>query len=450
MEDLREAKFATARVESKLAKASKDVDSLEKEKDDLATQVSGLEESNSESEEQLKAYSAQVALLMKQKELMETKMELVEQKHSANKAFHDGSSDQIQSLLNEKTSFLAQIASLQSSRAYLAGQLAEAEETIMELKGEDESSRDADSAQPVTTEDAIMELPGGDEPLDTSDTVASQLDEPLPSPELQVSSSEADSALETETIVSHDSVEVEMKDMTAEDENETKSESDSAPIVSENAPAVEDTAALPDVEASESSSEASISEDLPDGETADSFPEVEFRFVDMPGLSPSMKDGTVVSWLKQEGEAVAAGEALMVIKSEAGDKDIIGIGEDGFLAATIVAAGGSCEVGSPIALIATNEEDIPTLRKYASSLPGSAVAPDGSTTSETVPFFLSAPFNADSDEEQTPPIVTSIDDEDEAPAAKTNERIPFVGKRELSEVPEEIAQSDDDAGGKLT
>lgn len=82
-----------------------------------------------------------------------------------------------------------------------------------------------------------------------------------------------------------------------------------------------------------------------------------------------MKEGKVVSWLKAEGDPIAAGEAIMVVESDKADMDVEAF-EDGFLAAIITAEGESGVVGAPVALIAENEADIPTLQAYAATLSG--------------------------------------------------------------------------------
>jgi pyruvate dehydrogenase E2 component (dihydrolipoamide acetyltransferase) len=84
-----------------------------------------------------------------------------------------------------------------------------------------------------------------------------------------------------------------------------------------------------------------------------------------------MKEGKVVSWLKAEGDAISAGEAIMVVESDKADMDVEAF-EDGFLAAIITGEGESGVVGAPVALIAQNEADIPALQTYAASLSGAA------------------------------------------------------------------------------
>jgi pyruvate dehydrogenase E2 component (dihydrolipoamide acetyltransferase) len=116
-------------------------------------------------------------------------------------------------------------------------------------------------------------------------------------------------------------------------------------------------------------------------------PSCEFSQVDMPALSSTMKEGKVVSWLKAEGDAISAGEAIMVVESDKADMDVEAF-EDGFLAAIITPEGESSAVGSPVALIAANEEDIPALKAYAASMNGSsapvAAAPVAASSASAV------------------------------------------------------------------
>lgn len=121
-------------------------------------------------------------------------------------------------------------------------------------------------------------------------------------------------------------------------------------------------------------------------------PDVEFSQLDMPALSSTMKEGKVVSWLKGEGDSVEAGEAIMVVESDKADMDVEAF-EDGFIAAIITEEGEAANVGSPVALIAANEADIPALKAYASSLGGapSAAAPAAAAPAAKAPAAKAAP-----------------------------------------------------------
>ena len=79
--------------------------------------------------------------------------------------------------------------------------------------------------------------------------------------------------------------------------------------------------------------------------------------ITMPALSSTMKEGRVVSWLKSEGDAIEAGEAIMVVESDKADMDVEAF-EDGFLAKIVTQEGETAEVGAVVALIAALEGDI--------------------------------------------------------------------------------------------
>ena len=124
-------------------------------------------------------------------------------------------------------------------------------------------------------------------------------------------------------------------------------------------------------------------------------PECEFSQLDMPALSSTMKEGKVVSWLKAEGDAISAGEAIMVVESDKADMDVEAY-EDGFLAAIITEEGDSSAVGAPVALIAAEESDIPALQAYAATLSGApapvaAAAPAAPAAAAAKPAASAAP-----------------------------------------------------------
>eukprot|EP00934_Nitzschia_sp_Nitz4_P006587 Nitzschia sp. Nitz4//scaffold152_size53828//10947//13289//NITZ4_006736-RA/size53828-processed-gene-0.79-mRNA-1//-1//CDS//3329537184//6577//frame0 len=110
-------------------------------------------------------------------------------------------------------------------------------------------------------------------------------------------------------------------------------------------------------------------------------PDLPFSQIDLPALSSTMKEGRVVSWLKAEGDPIAAGEAIMVVESDKADMDVESF-EDGFLAAILIQEGETGAVGAPAALIASNADDIPALQQYAAALsdaPAPAATPAAAT-----------------------------------------------------------------------
>ena len=63
--------------------------------------------------------------------------------------------------------------------------------------------------------------------------------------------------------------------------------------------------------------------------------------INMPSLSPTMTEGTIVKWLKQEGDTVEPGDILCDIQT---DKAVVSmeIEEDGILAKIIVSITDCC------------------------------------------------------------------------------------------------------------
>eukprot|EP00984_Skeletonema_dohrnii_P038026 scaffold40788_cov133-Skeletonema_dohrnii-CCMP3373.AAC.1 len=118
-------------------------------------------------------------------------------------------------------------------------------------------------------------------------------------------------------------------------------------------------------------------------------PDFDFSQLDMPALSSTMKEGKVVSWLKGEGDAVEAGEAIMVVESDKADMDVEAF-EDGFIAAIITDEGESTAVGAPVALIAASEADIPALQAYAATLGGAPAAPAAAAPAAAAPAAAKA------------------------------------------------------------
>jgi len=84
---------------------------------------------------------------------------------------------------------------------------------------------------------------------------------------------------------------------------------------------------------------------------------VESSKITMPALSSTMKEGRVVSWLKDVGDAVEAGEAIMVVESDKADMDVEAF-EDGFIAKILVEEGDTAPVGDTVALMAMEESEI--------------------------------------------------------------------------------------------
>ena len=74
--------------------------------------------------------------------------------------------------------------------------------------------------------------------------------------------------------------------------------------------------------------------------------------VNMPRLSPEMESGVLCAWLKEEGDAVEAGDALFEIET---DKVVnqIEATESGILKKQMVEEGDTVAVETPVAILET-------------------------------------------------------------------------------------------------
>lgn len=97
---------------------------------------------------------------------------------------------------------------------------------------------------------------------------------------------------------------------------------------------------------------------------AKSIPSVPHSVLPMPSLSPTMEDGVIVAWKKQEGEKISAGDVLAEVET---DKATVAFEatEDGYLAKILVQAGPTrIKVNVPVAIVVDKKADIPAVKDY--------------------------------------------------------------------------------------
>jgi pyruvate dehydrogenase E2 component (dihydrolipoamide acetyltransferase) len=80
--------------------------------------------------------------------------------------------------------------------------------------------------------------------------------------------------------------------------------------------------------------------------------------VPMPRLSDTMEQGTVARWVKQEGDRVTAGDVIAEIDTDKATMELTAY-EDGVLLKILVGEGESAELGTPIALLGAEGEEVP-------------------------------------------------------------------------------------------
>jgi pyruvate dehydrogenase E2 component (dihydrolipoyllysine-residue acetyltransferase) len=92
-------------------------------------------------------------------------------------------------------------------------------------------------------------------------------------------------------------------------------------------------------------------------------------------LSPTMEEGTIVKWTKNEGDAVKVGDVLAEIETDKANMEMEALAA-GVLRKILVPAGGKAPVGALIGVIADPNEDIAAVVAQASApAPAPAAAP---------------------------------------------------------------------------
>ena len=79
--------------------------------------------------------------------------------------------------------------------------------------------------------------------------------------------------------------------------------------------------------------------------------------ITMPALSPTMTEGTITNWLKQEGDGIASGDVLCEIETDKATMEMEAV-DDGILEKILIPAGTvGVAINTPIALILLEGED---------------------------------------------------------------------------------------------
>src|SRR5205085_5784966 len=86
----------------------------------------------------------------------------------------------------------------------------------------------------------------------------------------------------------------------------------------------------------------------------------------MPKRTPTMEEGQITRWLKQEGDKVSMGEPLAEIDTDKATMEMQALG-NGVLRKILVKEGESAPLGQMIAVIGEPDEDISALLKQADS-----------------------------------------------------------------------------------
>src|SRR3569833_1005047 len=91
----------------------------------------------------------------------------------------------------------------------------------------------------------------------------------------------------------------------------------------------------------------------------------------MPALSPTMEEGNLSKWLKNEGDKVAAGDVLAEIETDMATMEVEAV-DEGTLGKILVAAGTEgVKVNTPIAVLLQDGESSGDMDKASKAAPAS-------------------------------------------------------------------------------
>jgi len=94
----------------------------------------------------------------------------------------------------------------------------------------------------------------------------------------------------------------------------------------------------------------------------------------MEALSPTMEEGRLVKWLKNEGDKIASGETLAEVETDKAVMELVARGE-GVLRKRLLAEGATAPIGQLVAVIAAPDENIDALVGGAATPPAKEAEP---------------------------------------------------------------------------
>lgn len=110
----------------------------------------------------------------------------------------------------------------------------------------------------------------------------------------------------------------------------------------------------------------------------------------MPQMGADMQEGTIVRWLRREGDAVKRGEIIAEIETDKANVEIEAY-ESGVVRRILLGEGTTVPVGEIIAVIAAPEDDI---ARYQAGVPPPAAVEEKPTPAVAVPERPAAPAEA--------------------------------------------------------
>ncbi|MGO8970275.1 MAG: pyruvate dehydrogenase complex dihydrolipoamide acetyltransferase [Myxococcaceae bacterium] len=96
--------------------------------------------------------------------------------------------------------------------------------------------------------------------------------------------------------------------------------------------------------------------------------------IQLPALSPTMKEGKILKWLRKEGDKVSTGDAIAEVETDKSNLEVE-VYDDGVLLKILVPEGEVAQVGAPIAYLGRKGESIEVPSAAPTPAPTSVEAP---------------------------------------------------------------------------
>jgi len=138
----------------------------------------------------------------------------------------------------------------------------------------------------------------------------------------------------------------------------------------------------------------------------------------MPKLSPTMEEGQIARWVKNEGESYESGETLAEVDTDKATMEMTAL-SDGTVLKILKAAGDTAKLGETIAIIGKAGEDISALLAEVSANSKSEPPAVADAKSEPGAIATGSSSNGAKTEEKVEAAVANV----AAPAAATNGRM---------------------------
>jgi len=123
----------------------------------------------------------------------------------------------------------------------------------------------------------------------------------------------------------------------------------------------------------------------------------------MEALSPTMEEGRLVKWLKNEGDAVKSGDSLAEVETDKAIMELVARG-DGILRKRLVGEGESRPVGQLVGVIAAADENIDSLVASAGAASAAPAKPAEQAAPQASAQPAAAPAVAPSQEKPAAPV----------------------------------------------